>query len=45
MEISITLGIPADVCYRLPSMGIAARNSDTTVTIRTPGEGVAFCEK
>jgi len=43
--ISITLGIPAHVCYRLPSTEIAARNSDTAATIRTLGEGVAFCEK
>ena len=41
----MTLGMPADVCYRLPSMQIGARHSDTAVTIRTPGEGVAFCEK
>jgi len=38
-------GIPADVCYRLPSMEIAARHSDTSATIRTLGQGVAFCEK
>jgi hypothetical protein len=43
--ISITLGMSADVCYRLPFVEIAARNSDTTATIRTLGEGVAFCEK
>jgi len=43
--ISITLGIPADVCYRLPFMENRARHSDTTAAIWTFREGIAFCEK
>jgi hypothetical protein len=44
-DLSSLLGIRSDDCSRLPSMEIGVRHSDTTATIRTFGEGVAFCEK